>query len=111
MMINAQKLDSVMLELGHTENLKGTGYIREGVELFHNGCVRMTKELYPEIAKAAGSTPSRVERCMRHAINSAWGRGNIDAQKHYFGYSVSPERGVPTVGEYIARMARVCGED
>lgn len=110
-MINAQKLDSAMLELGHTENLKGTGYIREGVERFHNGCVRMTKELYPAIAKAAGSTATRVERCMRHSIESAWGRGNIDAQRHYFGYSVSPERGVPTVGEYIARMARVCGEN
>lgn len=108
-MINEQKLDEVMLELGHTENIKGTEYIRIGCALYERD-MAMTKELYPAIAKAANTTPSRVERAMRHSITSAWNRGSIDAQRKYFGYTVRPDRGAPTVGEYVARVARICRE-
>lgn len=110
MKINEQKLDEVMLELGHRDSVKGTEYLRIGAALYERD-MSMTKELYPAIAKAANTTPSRVERAMRHSITSAWGRGSIDAQRKYFGYSVHPDKGAPTVGEYLARIVRVCGAD
>lgn len=109
-MMNEQKVEKTLLELGHRENLLGTAYIRMALPMWRQG-MSITKELYPALAKAAGSTPSRVERAMRHSIATAWDRGNLDAQREYFGYTVSPVRGVPTVSEYVARMARVCGED
>lgn len=107
-MVNEQKLDNIMLQLGHTENIKGTGYIRLAVRMYGPGCERMSKEVYPAIAKAADTTASRVERAMRHSIASAWSRGDTDAQLRYFGYTVDPNKGTPTVGEYVARMARLC---
>lgn len=110
MKINEKKLDEVMLELGHRENVLGTGYIRLGAALYERG-MAITKDLYPAIAKAANTTPSRVERAMRHSITSAWSRGSLDAQRRYFGYTVNPDTGAPTVGEYLARIVRVCGAD
>ena len=109
-MKNMKKLDTIMNELGHAERQIGTGYIREAVSIYERG-MAMTKDLYPALAKAAGSTPSRVERAMRHSIQSAWGRGDYAAQQRYFGYSTDPERGVPCVQEYVARMARAIDED
>lgn len=109
-MINEKKLDEVMLELGHRDNIKGTEYLRIGASIYDRKA-SLTRELYPAIAAAANSTASRVERAMRHSINSAWGRGSYEAQRKYFGYSVDPEKGCPTVGEYLARIARVCSED
>jgi two-component system response regulator (stage 0 sporulation protein A) len=110
MKINEKKLDEIMLELGHRDNVKGTEYLRIGAALYDREKA-MVKELYPAIAKAANTTPSRAERAMRHSIASAWGRGNMEAQRKYFGYSVNPNSGVPTVSEYLARIARVCGEN
>jgi two-component system response regulator (stage 0 sporulation protein A) len=110
MKINEQKLDEIMLELGHRDSVKGTEYIRIGVALYDRD-IAMVKELYPAIAKAASTTPIRVERAMRHSIATAWDRGSMDAQQRYFGYTVSPGKGVPTVREYLARIARVCGEN
>lgn len=110
MKIDNEKLDGVLLELGHRDNIKGTEYLRVGAALYERS-MSMTKELYPAIAKAAGTTPFRVERAMRHSIETAWNRGSYDAQLKYFGHTVSPDKGRPTVGEYLARIARVCGED
>lgn len=107
-MIDEKKLDECMLELGHPENHLGAGYIRLGVPLYDAGCRSMTKELYPAIARAANTTPSRVERAIRHSIETAWMRGNPDAQRRLFGYSIDPYTGKPTVSEYVARMARLC---
>jgi two-component system response regulator (stage 0 sporulation protein A) len=104
------KIDDVLLELGHSDNLLGTEYIRTGVALYERG-VSMTKELYPAIAKAYATTPSRVERAMRHSIEKAWERGSFEVQTRYFGYSVDPETGRPRVGEYLARLARICREN
>ena len=109
-MKNMKKLDSIMNELGHAERQIGTEYIREAVSIYERG-MAMTKELYPALAKAAGSTPSRVERAMRHSIQSAWTRGNDEVQLRYFGYSIDPGRGAPCVSEYVARMARAIDED
>lgn len=109
-MVNSDKLEEILLELGHSERLSGTRLIRLGVSFYYPG-VWITKELYPAIAKAAGSTPSRVERAMRHSIAAAWARGSLDAQLRIFGHSINPNTGVPTVGEYLARLYRVCYED
>lgn len=107
-MIDEKKLDECMLELGHPENQLGAGYIRLGVPLYDAGCRSMTKELYPAIARAADTTPSRVERAIRHSIETAWTRGSREAQYRMFGFSIDPNTGKPTVGEYVARMARLC---
>ena len=109
-MINEKKLDDTLMELGHPEHLAGTECLRIGAALYNRDAL-MTKELYPAIAKAVGSTPSRVERAMRHSISTAWTRGSTEAQLRFFGYSVNPNTGVPTVGEYLARLSRICRED
>ena len=108
--LNAKKLDSVLLDLGHQDRLLGTEYIRIGAALYDRS-MSMTQDIYPAIAAAANSTPSRVERAMRHSIQTAWMRGNEDMQLEYFGYTVDPRKGTPTVGEYLARIARLCRED
>lgn len=109
-MVNEEKLEQIMLELGHRDSLLGTAYLRSAVLMYSRG-MSITKELYPAVAAAFESTPSRVERAMRHSITTAWDRGNQDRQLHFFGYTVSPGRGVPTVHEYIARMNRVCSHE
>lgn len=110
-MINEEKLDNLLLELGHDDFNRGTAYIRQGVKFCDAGLRLMTKELYPAIAKAAGSTSSRVERAMRHSIEKAWARNDWEVQAKYFGCSIDPAKGKPTVGEYVTRLARVCHED
>ena len=65
----------------------------------------VTKELYPAIAKANNTTPSRVERAIRHAIEVAWDRGDIDTLNSYFGYTIHNSRGKPTNSEFIAMIA------
>ena len=103
------KIDKMMRELGHPEHLLGTNYIRVAVDLYRPG-MSMTKELYPGIAAAVGSTPSRVERSIRHSIETAWQRGSTEVQLRMFGYTVDPQRGKPTVSEYVATMARLIHE-
>lgn len=111
-MINDEKLDDVLLQLGHDDFNRGTAYLREGVYRWDQQPGQaLTKVLYPAIAKNHGTTGSRVERCMRHSIEKAWGRGCEAARTKYFGYSVDPAKGAPTVGEYISRLARVCGDE
>ena len=66
---------------------------------------QITKQLYPDIAKKYGTTPSRVERAIRHAIEVAWGRGQTDTVESIFGYTVSAAKGKPTNSEFIAMIA------
>lgn len=103
------KIDSLLKELGHPENLDGTRLLRLSADIYHPG-MRMTKELYPALAKATGSTPTRVERSMRHSIETAWLRSPADVQMRWFGNSINPNTGKPTVGEYVATIARICRE-
>ena len=65
----------------------------------------VTKRLYPEIAKKNGTTASRVERAIRHAIEVAWDRGDLETLQKYFGYTVSVSKGKPTNSEFIAMIA------
>lgn len=110
-MINEAKLEQVMLELGFPEVLMGTDYLREAVRQYAGGRTQITAEVYPSVALLYMTSPVRVERCIRHAIERAWERGNIDAQDRHFGWTVSLQKGRPTVGECIARLARICREN
>ena len=65
----------------------------------------VTKELYPSIAGKYNTTPSRVERAIRHAIELAWDRGNVEVINRFFGYTVHMDRGKPTNSEFIAMIA------
>ena len=65
---------------------------------------QITKVLYPSIAKKFDSTPSRVERAIRHAIECAWSRGNIETQEEFFGFSVDMNKGKPTNSEFLAMI-------
>ena len=65
----------------------------------------VTKTLYPAVAKSFGTTTSRVERAIRHAIEVAWDRGDVDTLNGYFGYTISRQRGKPTNSEFIAMIA------
>jgi len=65
----------------------------------------ITKELYPMIAEKFNTTPSRVERAIRHAIEVAWNRGRIETINKIFGYTIHDEKGKPTNGEFIAMIA------
>lgn len=109
MMINEEKMDDILLELGHDDFNQGTALLRRAVRAYEPG-MPLTKELYPALARAAGSTPARVERNIRHSIEKAWGRNDFHTQLKYFGWSVDPERGKPTVGEYVARLHKLCRE-
>ena len=65
----------------------------------------VTKVLYPEVARRYNTTPSRVERAVRHAIEVAWDRGDLETLQSYFGYTVSNTKGKPTNSEFIAMIA------
>ncbi len=89
-------------------HVKGYRYLREAVSILlrsANAPCYVTKEIYPAVARRFGTTVSRVERAMRHAIEIAWDRGDVDVITECFGYTVSPSRGKPTNGEFIALVA------
>lgn len=109
-MVNEKKLDDLLMELGHRDDVNGTELLRIAVRMYRPG-IALIAELYPAIAAAAGTTWTRAERSMRYSIGAAWRRGNPAAQLRCFGWSIDPERGLPTVGHYIARIARLAHED
>ena len=103
----------VLLELGVPEHIKGHPRLVKAIcilvekpDLLYAIC----KELYPMIADAFGDTPSRVERSIRHAIECAWDRCDLDVLMHYFGNTISPAKCKPTNSEFIARVANVIRE-
>lgn len=112
MAVDEIMLDRTLLELGHDDFNRGTKYIRAAVKSWDERPDQMlTKELYPALAKAYNTTPARVERCMRHAIGRAWERCEDKRTRYFvFGNSVSAYTGIPTVGQYVARLARHCRE-
>ena len=99
------RVTDVIHTLGVPAHIKGYSYLRRAIEL----CVAepellnlITKALYPRVARAFGTTASRVERAIRHAIEVAWDRGDIDVLQRYFGNTVSLDKGRPTNSEFIA---------
>lgn len=102
------QITSLLHEVGIPAHIKGYTYLRTGIlQTYHNPDYigRITKLLYPEIAKRYKTTGSRVERAIRHAIEVAWTRGNIDTIDEIFGYTISASKAKPTNSEFIAMMA------
>ena len=99
---------NVIHEVGVPAHIKGYQYLREAIMMVIGDIDvinQITKQLYPEIAKKYKTTPSRVERAIRHAIEVAWGRGQQDTVENIFGYTVSAAKGKPTNSEFIAMIA------
>ena len=101
-------ITNIIHEIGVPAHIKGYQYLREAITMVVNNIELLsgiTKELYPGIARKFNTTPSRVERAIRHAIEVAWSRGRVDTINKLFGYTVHDEKGKPTNGEFIAMVA------
>ncbi|KPV43268.1 sporulation transcription factor Spo0A [Alicyclobacillus ferrooxydans] len=101
-------ITQVIHEIGVPAHIKGYHYLREAIGIVFNDVEilgSITKTLYPRIAERFKTTPSRVERAIRHSIEVAWGRGNMDAIRNVFGYTVSASKTKPTNSEFIAMIA------
>ena len=103
-----EEITSIIHEIGVPAHIKGYMYLREAITMVVNDMELLsavTKELYPSIAKKYNTTASRVERAIRHAIEVAWGRGQVDTINKIFGYTIHNSKGKPTNSEFIAMVA------
>ncbi|MBX5437142.1 MAG: sporulation transcription factor Spo0A [Alicyclobacillaceae bacterium] len=101
-------ITKIIHEIGVPAHIKGYHYLREAIGIVFQDVEMLgsiTKVLYPRIAERYKTTPSRVERAIRHSIEVAWGRGNMDAIRNVFGYTVSASKTKPTNSEFIAMIA------
>lgn len=99
---------AIIHEIGVPAHIKGYQYLREAILIVVDDMEvinAVTKILYPEVAKRFSTTASRVERAIRHAIEVAWDRGDLETLQKYFGYTVSNAKGKPTNSEFIAMIA------
>ena len=102
------QVTEIIHEIGVPAHIKGYQYLREAIMITVEDMDvinAVTKVLYPEVAKRFETTPSRVERAIRHAIEVAWDRGDLETLQKYFGYTVSNAKGKPTNSEFIAMIA------
>lgn len=102
------KITKIIQEIGVPAHIKGYLYLREAITMVINNMDYLgavTKELYPAVSEKFNTTPSRVERAIRHAIEVAWNRGKIDTIDKIFGYTVNNNKGKPTNSEFIALIA------
>ena len=100
----------LLLELGAPDHLVGHPYTVQAIVLVVQARTyfdSITFGLYPQLAVMFDTTASRVERAIRHLIEVTWSRGDLEVLNRYFGNTLSPEKGKPTNGEFIARMANV----
>lgn len=102
------KVTEILHQIGVPAHIKGYHYLRDSIimsieqpEIIN----AVTKQLYPSVAKKYETTSSRVERAIRHAIEVAWDRGDVDVLNSYFGYTIHISRGKPTNSEFIAMIA------
>lgn len=102
------KVTEILHEIGVPAHIKGYHYLRDSIimsieqpEIIN----AVTKQLYPSVAKKYDTTSSRVERAIRHAIEVAWDRGDVDVLNSYFGYTIHNDRGKPTNSEFIAMIS------
>ena len=101
-------ISDIMRQIGVPAHIKGYQYLRKAIILCVNDSEMLgsvTKILYPTVAKEFGTTASRVERAIRHAIEVAWDRGDVDVLSSFFGYTIQAQRGKPTNSEFIAMIA------
>lgn len=102
------EVTEILHQIGVPAHIKGYQFLRDAILLtidqpeYINA---VTKQLYPEIARMNGTTASRVERAIRHAIEVAWDRGDVDTLNSYFGYTIHNLRGKPTNSEFVAMIA------
>lgn len=102
-----RQIITMLRKLGVSANLQGYEYLKTALELGledKSAINRMTKGLYPAIAKTHDTTPSRVERAIRHAIKTAFDKGDTDVLQDIFSYTISSSRGKPTNSEFIATV-------
>ncbi|WP_102691401.1 sporulation transcription factor Spo0A [Rummeliibacillus pycnus] len=101
-------ITAIIKEIGVPAHIKGYAYLREAIQMVYLDVELLgsiTKVLYPDIAKKFDTTPSRVERAIRHAIEVAWNRGNYESISKMFGYTVHHLKSKPTNSEFIAMIA------
>lgn len=101
------RVTAIMREIGIPAHINGYNYIREAIILcLGDGELlqKVTKRLYPELGEVFQTTSSRVERGIRHAIEVAWDRGNVEILNKYFGYTISSRKGKPSNSEFIAMI-------
>ena len=110
--VDAQETEQLVTEILHEiavpAHIKGYQYLRTAIlmTISDNEIINsVTKILYPSVAKKYSTTTSRVERAIRHAIEVAWDRGDVDTLNSYFGYTIQNNRGKPTNSEFIAMIA------
>lgn len=102
------EITEILHEIGVPAHIKGYLYLREAITMVYNNIDilgAITKYLYPTVAKKFKTTSSRVERAIRHSIEVAWNRGNIDAISQIFAYTISYNKSKPTNSEFIAMIA------
>lgn len=102
------EITNIIHEIGVPAHIKGYLYLREAITMVVNDVELLsavTKELYPSIAKKYNTTASRVERAIRHAIEVAWSRGQVETINRIFGYTIHNDKGKPTNSEFIAMVA------
>ncbi len=102
------RVTSILHEIGVPAHIRGYHYMREAIIMAIEDIDVLnyiTKELYPSIAKKCTTTPSRVERAIRHAIEVAWSRGRVEVIDSLFGYTINNHKGKPTNSEFIALIA------
>ena len=102
------KVTQILHQIGVPAHIKGYHYLRDSIIM----CIEqpdiinaVTKQLYPSVAKKYSTTSSRVERAIRHAIEVAWDRGDVEVLNSYFGYTIQGSRGKPTNSEFIAMIS------
>lgn len=100
----------LLLEMGAPDHLVGHPYTVRAIQLVHDDRMyidNITFRLYPQIAAEFDTTAARVERAIRHLVEVTWCRGDWDTLSCYFGNTISPAKGKPTNGEFLARMANI----
>ncbi|MBQ3592888.1 MAG: sporulation transcription factor Spo0A [Clostridia bacterium] len=103
-----RRVTEIIHEIGVPAHIKGYQYVRESIVMAvmdMEVLESITKRLYPDVAKRFSTSPSRVERAIRHAVEVAWDRGDVDVLNRYFGYTVACSKGKPTNSEFIAMIA------
>lgn len=101
-------MTDILHQIGVPAHIKGYHYLRDSILMsIENPEIinAVTKQLYPAVAKIYETTSSRVERAIRHAIEVAWDRGDVDILNSYFGYTIHTSRGKPTNSEFIAMIS------
>lgn len=100
-------IQNTLINLGTSPSLIGFDYLTRAIALAYENSeykYQITKRLYPEVARLENTTPSRVERALRHAIETTWERGNLEVLTATFGYTVHASKGKPTNSEFVSMI-------